>query len=165
LQTDGTLLRFAPVIMRERYIDFLLWIAANLSHSANKVFDVAFKLANPAEAEAPQESTPEEKESMSDTVPPTFVDTDNKPIPAVLDDLPDPVVFRVMFERKYGRHGVCPITIGGKSKVFTCDVLYELLKKIRHSAETTPVHVAIYGTVMSVVMHAYGEDVNSKELN
>lgn len=159
--------------MRKRYIDFLLWLAANLNNKANQIFNQAFDLANPElakeksspEPETSEKQEPEENKQMRDVDLPVFLGSDNEPIPANFDDLPDPVIFRVMFERKYGKHGVCPITIGGKSKVFTCDVLYELLKTIRHSAETTPVHVAIYGTVMSVVMHAYGEDVNSKELN
>lgn len=159
--------------MRKRYVDFLLWLAANLNNKANQIFNKAFDLANPGlardessqeEKQVPEE--PKEPEPMRETTNlPVFLGSDNEPIPANFDELPDPEIFKVMFERKYGKHGVCPITIGGKSKVFTCDVLYELLKTIRHSAETTPVHVAIYGTVMSVVMHAYGEDVNSKELN
>lgn len=96
---------------------------------------------------------------------PTFTGADNKPIPPSFDELPSMEVFKAMFERKYGRGGHCPMTIGGQPKLFTCETLYELLKQIRTKDDVSPMHMAVYGTVMAVILHGHGETLDPKMLN
>lgn len=96
---------------------------------------------------------------------PSFNDPAGDPIPLVFDELPSFKLFKAMFVRKYGPNGVCPLTVGGRVKAFDSETLYELLKKISEEETSAPVHLALYGTVMNVVMHAYGEDFEDSDWN
>jgi hypothetical protein len=178
--------------MRKRYLDFLVWLAAKLNSWANKIFHHALNVtlddqeesqseANPPPTPPPEEPVEEEKTNPRATlllapvpVPttpeqlpamPIFTGTDGKPIPPSFDELPSKEIFQAMFERKYGKWGQCPMSLGGQMRLFDCDTLYALLQEIRAHNDVSPMHVSVYGTVMAVIMHAYGEPVDSKALN
>jgi len=174
--------------MRTYIVDGLVWVAAKLNTVANTVFEFAVRLtvededdhelkdvtdevpATSAPTEEPEpEKTPMKSNPLNDTLVkatlPVFTGTNNEPIPPSFDELPDIEIFRMMFERKYGRGGLCSMTIGGQPKLFKCEVLYELLRQIITQDDSTPMHLAVYGTTMSVIMHAHGEVFDPKELN
>jgi hypothetical protein len=94
-----------------------------------------------------------------------FTDTDHKPIPLSFDELPSPLVFKVMFERKYGVGGYCPLAIGGQPRMLTWDALYTMLVFIRAKEKVAPAQAALYGTIMAVILHGHGEELNPSTLN
>lgn len=165
--------------MDSRYIDLLVWVAAKLSDLSNSVFIHAVKLAkaqdsnNPTTAAAssykpiakpqpPPEPSPKKPEPE---LLPAFFNGEGKAIPLSFEALPDELIFRTMFERKYGKNGTCPITVGGQTRTFSCEALYELLKQIKNSEDPSPMFRGVYGSVMSVVMHAHGETIGDDKLN
>lgn len=76
-----------------------------------------------------------------------------------MEPLPDKQVFRAMFERKFGLYGQCPLVLGGRSRLYTCDELYELLSKIREIEQPDPTLAAVYDAVLTVILRAHGEGV------
>lgn len=167
---------------------FLVHLAAKLNSWSEKLFTKGVSLAisayeptsekksitepEPRVAELPQEpvALPKNKlkeasEKLKPEEVPLFSGPDGEPIPLILDELPDQEIFKAMFTRKYGPNGVCPLTIGGRSKTFDQQKLYDLLKKISEQEDLTPMHIALYGTVMNVIMHAYGEDFEDSDWN
>lgn len=160
--------------MDSKYIDLLVWLAAKLSDASNAVFVHAVSLskntvtknpvvtaAQPTTVEKPK---PVEQQDPEDS-PLRFVSGTGKLIPMSFEALPDELVFRKMFERKYGRNGLCPITVSGQTRPFTCEALYELLKQIHSSEEPSPIFKGVYGSVMSLILHAHGEDLDPDLLN
>jgi hypothetical protein len=163
--------------MDSKYIDFLVWLASKLSDASNAVFVHAVNLSknteekNPTVAVAqpkpverpveykPEPADPDEARSL------TFVSGSGKPIPMSFEALPEEIVFRLMFERKYGKNGLCPITVSGQTRPFTCEGLYELLKQIHNTEDPSPIFRGVYGSVMSMIMHAHGEDLDPDLLN
>lgn len=160
--------------MDSKYIDFLVWLAAKLSDVSNAVFVHAVSLSKStstsnltvAAAQPPVEKPkPVEVKKEPEDSPLKFVSGTGKAIPLSFEELPDEFIFRTMFERKYGRNGVCPITVNGQTRPFTCEALYELLKQIHFSEEPSPIFRGVYGSVMSMIMHAHGEDLDPDLLN
>lgn len=87
------------------------------------------------------------------------------PTPTTIGDLPDPLVFILMFERKFGVGGTCTLSIEGTNKQFDCDSLYILLRGIKLSASQNALYTAVYGSVLNVILHAHGETPVQAELN
>jgi hypothetical protein len=172
--------------MRISYLAFLVWIAVRLERLAHKIFEHACAVAQDEKPLDKKESVtteyagaieqaPKKLSVISEQVPltisepmpstPMFTDTDHKPIPLSFDELPSPLVFKVMFERKYGVGGYCPLAIGGQPRMLTWDALYTMLVFIRAKEKVAPAQAALYGTIMAVILHGHGEELNPSTLN
>lgn len=152
--------------MREQYTNLLIWIAAKLNVWSYSLFQRALNAYPNTEK---QQQSPEPAQEIKklpelpspDTLLPLVLGDDNEPVPMVFEELPEKKVFNAMFERKYGKNGFCPMDIGGNVKLLSANTVYTLLEKIRTSEEATPTQLAMYGTLMAIIMHAHGEPPNA----
>lgn len=81
----------------------------------------------------------------------------------ITEPLPQYEVFAAMFERRYGKFGKMPISIQGEARLYDAQTLYVLLQKIAAHKNPNAMMHAIYGSVLSVVMHGEGENPKSPE--
>lgn len=158
--------------MKDYYVNFLIWAAAKLNVWSYRLFHYVLDQCPPPTPPQAKAEEPEKQENKLPTLPtattilPLFLGEDNQPIPVAFDELPTPEIFTAMFERKYGKGGLCPMAIGGQTQLVSVEILYALLKQIRHKEDASPTQLAMYGTIMSVIMHAHGEIPDSvKSLN
>jgi len=98
---------------------------------------------------------------------PVIKDMNGKVIPTSNKDeeLPAYQIFKAMFERKFGRFGLCPLQISGHMKDFNCDELYSFLYQIRYVERPEPTLSALYGAVIEVIIRGHGETLEAKSLN
>lgn len=90
---------------------------------------------------------------------------DGKEIPVAMEPLPNYEEFSIMFTRKHGTKGKHPMSLNGEIREFDCRTLYDMLYVIRTSPKANETHWSVYGAVLSVIMHAHGEDVTKQVLN
>lgn len=79
---------------------------------------------------------------------------------------PDFVVFKAMFERKFGKDGLCPVTINGAPREYNLTDLWNLVDKIHSTPNKNELADAVYAAIMYTVLHAYGDKSdNAKQVN
>lgn len=105
------------------------------------------------------------------TLKPHAEDFDDDP-PVVLEPLPDEVVFKAMFERKFGKFGTCLLQISGQPRHFNSDELYEILTQIQERAKNNDIKteedeflVQLYSVLLDIIVRGQGENLDQNSLN
>lgn len=135
---------------------------------AAKVDAVALPEPTPDAEEDTEESDAEPAPIASageSTAKPFFRGENGDAIPLNMDPLPEFRIFEAMFDRKYGKFGRMPITISGTPRMYNVYEIFTLLEQISKHEEPNPMMQAIYGSVMTVIMSAHGENIDPKHLN
>lgn len=137
---------------------FLLNVSLGLLKAGLKLSILEKKLFS---AEEETSNTQVEVKPVAETIP--------APPPPVqelpnLEELPDRVIFKAMFERKFGKFGLCPIQLAGRQHLFTSDQLYEMLKQIQDRVNTGDIKTVedqfllnLHDALIAVIMQAHGE--------
>lgn len=110
-------------------------------------------------AEGPQMNAPPEDKT------PIIRSEDGRAIPMCFEPLPEFVIFKALFDDQYGPHGRCPVAIGNRSAVLGCEELYSLLQSIQADPAPEPMLKALYGAMISVIVHRFNVTMTSKTLN
>lgn len=110
-------------------------------------------------AEGPQmNGSPEDKT-------PVIRSEDGRVIPLCYEPLPEFVIFKALFADQYGPHGRCPVSIGDRAAALGCEELYSLLQGIQADPAPSPMLKALYGAMISVIVHRFNVPMTSKTLN